>query len=118
MYALKFSIVALLATLCWQGCKSPSRDEAVISASSSSFSFRREKLREIDALIETGIAEHRMPGAVVWIEREGTIYRKAYGQRALEPIGEPMTENTIFDAASLTKVIATAPAIMLLVERG
>ena len=48
----------------------------------------------------------------------GDVYRKAYGKRALVPSEEPMTEDTIFDAASLTKVVATTPAIMLLVERG
>jgi len=46
------------------------------------------------------------------------VYRKAYGQRALEPIPEPMTVDTIFDLASLTKPIATATAVMQLVEDG
>jgi CubicO group peptidase (beta-lactamase class C family) len=59
-----------------------------------------------------------MPGAVAWLEHESGVYHKAFGQRALEPAPEPMSENTIFDAASLTKVIATTPSIMLLVEGG
>ena len=46
------------------------------------------------------------------------IYRKAYGERALEPRREAMTLDTIFDLASLTKVIATTTAVMQLVERG
>ena len=46
------------------------------------------------------------------------IYRKAYGSRALEPKREPMTLDTVFDLASLTKVIATTTAVMQLVERG
>jgi uncharacterized protein YbbC (DUF1343 family)/CubicO group peptidase (beta-lactamase class C family) len=46
------------------------------------------------------------------------IYRKAYGNRALEPRREPMTLDTIFDLASLTKVIATTTAVMQLVEHG
>jgi CubicO group peptidase (beta-lactamase class C family) len=99
-----------LAVLASQGCKT--------TPPSSSFAFQEDKIAEIDALIEQGIADHRMPGAVVWVEHGGTVYRKAFGQRALDPVAEPMTENTIFDAASLTKVIATAPAIMLLAERG
>ena len=45
-------------------------------------------------------------------------YHKAYGQRALVPAPEPMTEDTIFDAASLTKVAATTPAVLLLIQRG
>jgi uncharacterized protein YbbC (DUF1343 family)/CubicO group peptidase (beta-lactamase class C family) len=46
------------------------------------------------------------------------IYRKAYGSRSLEPRREPMTLDTIFDLASLTKVIVTTTAVMQLVEQG
>ncbi len=46
------------------------------------------------------------------------IYRKAYGSRALEPRREAMTLDTVFDLASLTKVIVTSTAVMQLVERG
>src|SRR5205807_5639252 len=46
------------------------------------------------------------------------IYRKAYSNRALEPRHEAMTLDTVFDLASLTKVIATTTAVMQLVERG
>jgi uncharacterized protein YbbC (DUF1343 family) len=76
------------------------------------------KLGEIDDAIQKGIDEHRLPGAVVWVEHGGEIYWKAYGKRALVPTEETMTRDTIFDAASLTKVLAGTPAIMLLVERG
>src|SRR5262249_32848069 len=64
------------------------------------------------------IAEKKCPGGVLWLEHRGQSYHKAYGHRALAPAEEPMTEDTIFDAASLTKVVATTPAILLLVERG
>lgn len=80
--------------------------------------FRAEKLTEIDATIEKAIAEKRLPGAVFWLERAGAVYQRAYGRRAVEPKEELMTTDTIFDTASLTKVLATTPAIMLLVERG
>jgi len=76
------------------------------------------KLGEIDDTIQKAIEEHRLPGAVVWVEHGGEIYWKAYGKRSLVPTVEPMTRDTIFDAASLTKVLAGTPAIMLLVERG
>jgi len=52
------------------------------------------------------------------LEHNGVSYHKAYGHRTVVPTEEPMTEDTIFDAASLTKVVACTPAIMLLVERG
>ncbi len=74
---------------------------------------------DIDAVVEEAIARDQLPGAVVWIGREGRIlHRKAYGQRALVPRTEPMTLDTIFDAASLTKVVATTASIMKLVEQG
>ena len=59
-----------------------------------------------------------MPRRRLWLEHRGVSYHKAYGNRALVPAEEPMTEDTIFDAASLTKVVACTPAVMLLVERG
>src|ERR1700742_1621925 len=80
--------------------------------------FHADKLAGMDAAINDAIASHKCPGGVLWLGREGAGYEKAYGSRALVPAQEPMTEDTIFDAASLTKVVAPTPAIMLLVERG
>ncbi|HEV2721447.1 MAG TPA: serine hydrolase, partial [Thermoanaerobaculia bacterium] len=75
-------------------------------------------LREIDQTIQRAIAQHNIPGAVYRLEHRGKVYEKAYGDRALVPRRERMTRDTIFDAASLTKVVATAPSIWLLIERG
>src|SRR6266571_4949001 len=80
--------------------------------------FHPDKLVEMDAAINQAVADHQCPGAVLWLERKGVAYHKAYGKRALAPGEEPMTEDTIFDAASLTKVVACTPAVMLLIERG
>jgi uncharacterized protein YbbC (DUF1343 family)/CubicO group peptidase (beta-lactamase class C family) len=80
--------------------------------------FYPEKLAEMDDAINQAIAAKKCPGGVLWLEHRGTVNHKAYGNRALVPAVEPMTEDTIFDAASLTKVIACTPAVMLLVERG
>jgi uncharacterized protein YbbC (DUF1343 family) len=72
-----------------------------------------------DAAIERAIAEKKIPGAVLVVGHAGhVIYRKAYGHRALLPAEEPMTIDTIFDVASLTKVVATTPSIMKLYEQG
>ena len=77
------------------------------------------RLAEIDALVERAIAARQMPGAVVVVGRGDTVvYEKAFGQRAVAPLSEPMTLDTIFDMASLTKVVATTTAVMHLVERG
>jgi uncharacterized protein YbbC (DUF1343 family)/CubicO group peptidase (beta-lactamase class C family) len=84
----------------------------------SNSTFDAARLREIDRTIETAIAEHKLPGGVFHLERGDSVYEKAYGNRALVPVVEPMTNDTIFDAASLTKVVATTPSIWLLIERG
>ena len=73
----------------------------------------------LDQAIEQAIADGRMPGAVLLIGHKGQIvHRKAYGKRALEPAAEPMTADTIFDLASLTKVVATTSSLMKLFEEG
>jgi CubicO group peptidase (beta-lactamase class C family) len=72
----------------------------------------------MDAAINLAIANHKCPGGVLWLEHDDVAYHKAYGNRALVPAVEPMTEDTVFDLASLTKVVAATPAIMVLIERG
>ena len=73
----------------------------------------------LDAAINLGIEQGRMPGAVVLVGHNGeVVYRKAYGKRALVPQPEAMTMDTIFDCASLTKVIATTSSLMKLFEEG
>ncbi len=78
-----------------------------------------QKLKAIDGEVNREIEQHHLPGAVVLVARNGgVVWRKAYGSRAVEPAPEAMTTDTIFDLASLTKVVATATSIMILVERG
>ena len=73
----------------------------------------------IDRAIEDAVAQGKVPGAVVVVGHEGKIvYEKVYGRRAIVPESEPMTADTIFDVASLTKVVATTPALMQLFEQG
>jgi CubicO group peptidase (beta-lactamase class C family) len=76
-------------------------------------------IRNIDAAVAAAIEAKEVPGAVVLVGEKGAIvFQKAYGFRSLTPEREPMTLDTIFDMASLTKVMATAPSIMTLVDRG
>ena len=78
-----------------------------------------KKLQAIDDEVNREIGQHHLPGAVVLVARNGgVVWRKAYGSRVLEPAREAMTADTVFDLASLTKVVATATSIMILVERG
>ncbi|MBK7705254.1 MAG: DUF1343 domain-containing protein [Acidobacteria bacterium] len=77
------------------------------------------RLAQIDELVTQDIADKKLPGAVVVVGHKGKIvYRKAFGNRSLAPTVEKMTLDTIFDVASLTKPVATATAIMILIERG
>lgn len=88
-------------------------------AAPASVGMSAERLARIDAAVGEAIARKETPGAVVLAARRGrVVWRKAYGARAVEPQREAMTTDTIFDAASLTKVVATATSVMILVERG
>ena len=88
-------------------------------SSASTVGMSAERLARIDAVIAAAIAKKELPGAVVVVGRHGRIvWRKAYGARAVEPQREAMTADTIFDLASLTKIVATATSIMILVEQG
>ncbi|MFO1486304.1 MAG: serine hydrolase [Verrucomicrobiaceae bacterium] len=80
--------------------------------------FEEDKLAGLDSAVTQAISNSNIVGAALWMERNGVSYHKAFGNRALKPGVEPMTEDTIFDVASVTKVVATASAAMLCVERG
>ena len=74
---------------------------------------------DLDNAINQAIREDKLPGAVLLIGHNGkVVYRKAYGNRALAPVKEPMTVDTIFDLASLTKVVSTTSCVMKLFEEG
>jgi uncharacterized protein YbbC (DUF1343 family)/CubicO group peptidase (beta-lactamase class C family) len=77
------------------------------------------QLPQVDAIIQQAISDGNIPGAVLVVGHDGrVVYRKAYGSRALEPRRELMTADTIFDLASLTKVVATTTSVMQLFEQG
>lgn len=86
------------------------------------------RFAKVSKLIDDAIAADRLPGAVLVVGQGGKVaFHQAYGSRKLagEPgldglpaPAEPMTEDTIFDMASLTKSLATATAVMQLYERG
>ena len=73
----------------------------------------------IEPLIRDAIEGQKLPGAVVLVGLgESTVYHKAIGRRAVLPSSEEMTPDTIFDLASLTKVVATTTSVMMLVDEG
>ncbi|HVW01988.1 MAG TPA: serine hydrolase domain-containing protein [Planctomycetaceae bacterium] len=77
------------------------------------------RLAIIDDLVARAIRDRQMPGCVIAVGRHGKLcFLKAYGDRAIEPEREPMTTDTVFDLASLTKPIATATSVALLIDAG
>lgn len=112
LHARVFAIGLLAAFVALAGCRTPSRTAVTEPV------LYPGKLAEMDAAVERAIQDKKCPGGVLWLEHRGEVYRKAYGARAVVPQREEMTGDTIFDAASLTKVVATTPAVMLLIERG
>ncbi|MFB3142168.1 MAG: serine hydrolase domain-containing protein [Acidobacteriota bacterium] len=97
----------------------PIQAQVLSSGKPEDVGMSSERLARLDEVIEASIAQEEIPGAVVLVARQGRIvYRKSFGHRALVPRQEAMTLDTLFDVASLTKVIATTPSIMILVEEG
>ncbi len=79
----------------------------------------RPNLSVLDSIVKAAVKDDEIPGGVLLVSHRGhVIYRKAFGERALIPHRERMTTGTIFDLASLTKLFATTPSIMRLLEQG
>lgn len=74
---------------------------------------------DLDAVLNQAVRDDKIPGAVLLVGHKGqVIYRKAYGSRALVPVKEAMTVDTVFDIASLSKIVATTSGMMKLFEQG
>jgi uncharacterized protein YbbC (DUF1343 family)/CubicO group peptidase (beta-lactamase class C family) len=89
------------------------------SVPAHSQTFQAERLTGIAPIVEGEIRQGQIPGAVILVGHRGEIvFGQAFGWRTYEPRREPMARDTLFDIASLTKVVATAPALLQLVEKG
>lgn len=102
------TLLCLFAAIGWS---------TITFAAVSSSAFKADKLAAMDIAVADAITAKKIPGGVLWLERDGQIYRKTYGNRTLVPAVDATTEDTIYDAASLTKVVATTTAAMQLIER-
>lgn len=89
---------------------------STLPLSAQNSTFRAEVLGKMDSAVESAIKRKKLPGGVLWLERQGEVYQKAFGNRANVPAAEAMSLDTVFDAASLTKVVATTPCILKLIE--
>jgi uncharacterized protein YbbC (DUF1343 family)/CubicO group peptidase (beta-lactamase class C family) len=115
----KYLVVLALVALAVSGSALQTRLHGLANTNPTRVSVSVQKLKAIDSEVEREIKQGHLPGAVVLVARDGgVVWRKAYGARAVKPSREPMTTSTIFDLASLTKIVATATSIMMLVEQG
>ena len=93
--------------------------KGLAQANPEAVGLQSSHLQYLDQAVAAAIEAGETPGAVVLVARHGRIaYCKAFGNRSIQPRVEAMTTDTIFDLSSLTKVVATAPSILLLAENG
>lgn len=80
--------------------------------------FNPEPVAAVDHAVEAAIADRRLPGAVYHLERGGAIYERGYGRLSYDEDAAAVARDTVFDVASLSKVLVTAPAVLMLAEEG
>ncbi|MBK6799116.1 MAG: DUF1343 domain-containing protein [Acidobacteria bacterium] len=118
----KLAVILFIVLVAFQRSYSqntPAGSQGLTTVAPTAVGMSPTHLTYLDSAIEAEIARQQLPGAVVIVGRQGKIvYRRAYGNKALEPKPEPMSVDTIFDLASLTKVVSTATSVMILIERG
>jgi uncharacterized protein YbbC (DUF1343 family)/CubicO group peptidase (beta-lactamase class C family) len=115
-------VIALLLLFCFvitSGIPLLAQKASAPAVAPSTTVNEADRFAPLDALLKDAVQKGRAPGAVLLVGHNGTfVYRKAFGYRALDPSKEPMTVDTIFDLASLTKVMATTSCVMRLVQLG
>ena len=113
--AARFSLLFIFAA----GYTLDAAEKPLPIAKPEQFGVSAEQLQHIDEAVTKAIQRGDCPGAVVVIVHRGhVIFRKAYGKRSVEPDNTLMGPDVVFDLASLTKPIATATAVFLLIEQG
>ncbi len=116
---LRFGPAALALPVLLAGTVAPAAPPPLETVAPEAVGLSAARLARLDGVLAAAIAKGEIPGAVVLVGRHGKVaFRKGYGHRALAPSAEPMTVDTAFDLASLTKPVATASAVMTLVEEG
>ncbi len=81
--------------------------------------FDPEDLQRVDAIVTAAIADSAFPGAQVAVIKDGLlVYDRSFGHLTYDPASPPVDEGTMYDLASVTKVIATTSAVMKLVDSG
>ena len=114
----RFSRIMVAAGLVL-ACFSAALGQPVPAARPEDVGMSSKHLAYLDQIVQEAVGRKDFPGAVLLVTREGkTVYRKAFGDSQWLPEAKPMTVDMIFDLASMTKPVATATSVMILVERG
>jgi len=114
-----FQLTAALAAAVLAGCAGRSTGGALLRATPESMGMNSAKLSQVDAIVDSFVADGSIPGAVLSVVRDDRIvYLKAYGNRQVVPDTLAMTTETVFDLASVSKCVGTTLAFMQLVENG
>ncbi|HCK99750.1 MAG TPA: hypothetical protein DHW42_06585 [Candidatus Marinimicrobia bacterium] len=109
------TIISILLTTC---DKMPA-SQKLYRSTPKHLGMDAKQLKHIDVIIEKAIRDKKLPGAVLLVARkDGIVVHKAYGNFQVTPDVQPMTTEKMFDMASVTKPVATATSIMILVEQG
>ena len=108
--------IILLAALCFGvSCQK----SGVERGKAEDLGLSPEQMKRVGVIVEEAVRRGDIPGAVVVVGRKGKVaLKRAFGSSQLVPQRLPMTEDMIFDLASLTKPLATATSLMILVEQG
>ena len=110
------TLAAFCAALFATGCAQlPGTQGAAMHAEAG---FDARPLAALDRAILEHVAARKLPGAVFHLERAGAALEKAYGSFTYEAGATPVTPDTVFDAASLSKVLSTAPSVLILADEG
>ncbi len=110
---------AAVAAAVLAGCAGRSTEGALLRATPESMGMNSAKLSQVDAIVDSFIADGSIPGAVLSVVRDDRIvYLKAYGNRQVVPDTLAMSTETVFDLASVSKCVGTTLAFMQLVENG
>ncbi|MFO0976065.1 MAG: DUF1343 domain-containing protein [Planctomycetaceae bacterium] len=114
---MAFRLIALTAFFCSPLLlQAQEASSGIPERTPADLGFDAARLALIDEIVREGVDTAKMPGCVVVVgRREGVVYRKAFGFRQTVPDKVPMTIDTVFDLASLTKPIATATSVMILI---
>lgn len=114
--ALVCALFSFVFSMC---CPQQSADVTFERVTPESVGMNSEKLAKADEIINASIANKEIPGAVLAVVKNSKLaYLKAYGNKSVYPDTVAMTENTVFDLASCSKVVGTAMSMAHLMERG